>query len=142
MTEKFLKAQESLYSGYEQALSEIRNGRKVSHWIWYIFPQLKALSKSNTAYYYGIEDLEEAKAYLQHPVLRARLLEISQALLDLHQSDPLPVMGSSIDVKKLRSSMTLFREAEPELTVFQKVLDQFYHGEPDGKTLKLLKKSP
>ena len=97
---------------YDQALSEIRAGRKRSHWIWYIFPQIQGLGYSSTAQFYAIQDLSEAKAYLADPVLRERLLEISGALLGLESSDPSAVMGYPDDLK-LRSSMTLFALAEP-----------------------------
>ncbi len=132
---RFLDAQKGVY---EQALREIRAGRKQSHWIWFIFPQLKELGYSQTAKYYGIRDLEEAKAYLAEPVLRARLIEISEALLALPGNDPTAVMGDPDDLK-LRSSMTLFAAADPECPVFRQVLDKYYGGEPDPRTLKILK---
>jgi uncharacterized protein (DUF1810 family) len=130
---RFLSAQES---SYDTALSEIRNGRKQSHWIWYIFPQLRGLGLSGMAQRYGISGLEEARAYLEHTVLGKRLREISAALLSLQESDPHQIMGSPDDLK-LRSSMTLFAYVEPG-TVFQDVLDKFYNGIPDEKTLQLL----
>ena len=132
--DRFLKAQAS---SYDTALREIRAGRKYSHWIWYIFPQIQGLGFSSTAQYYAIADLEEAKAYLQEPTLRARLLEISEALLHLESDDPTQVMGYPDDLK-LRSSMTLFAEAEPDCTVFQQVLDKFYGGHKDERTLRIL----
>lgn len=131
---RFLDAQKY---DYDPALREIRSGHKRSHWIWYIFPQLKALGYSDTAKKYGIRDLDEAKAYLNEPTLRSRLIEISEALLALPENDPLKVMGHPDDLK-LRSSMTLFAAADPECTVFQRVLDKFYSGKPDTKTLDLL----
>ena len=109
---------------YDRALSEIRAGNKRSHWIWYIFPQIRGLGCSSTAQFYAIEDLGEAKAYLADPVLRERLLEISGALLGLESSDPSAVMGYPDDLK-LRSSMTLFALAEPENPVFPAVLKKF-----------------
>lgn len=132
--DRFLKAQAG---SYDAALSEIRAGHKRSHWIWYIFPQIQGLGFSSTAQYYAISDLEEAKAYLREPTLRAHLLEISEALLTLSSSDPTEVMGWPDDLK-LRSSMTLFAEAEPECDVFQKVLDKFYGGAKDRRTLDIL----
>ena len=132
--DRFLKAQAG---SYDAALREIRGGRKRSHWIWYIFPQIQGLGFSSTAQFYAITDLDEAKAYLQEPTLRARLLEISEALLELSSSDPTEVMGWPDDLK-LRSSMTLFAEAEPGCDVFQKVLDKFYGGAKDQKTLQIL----
>ena len=133
---RFLDAQKR---DYARALREIRAGHKQSHWIWYIFPQLEELGYSSTAKYYGIRDLEEAKAFLAEPTLRAHLLEICGALLSLDTGDPHAVMGYPDDLK-LRSSMTLFREAEPDCQVFQMVLDKYYGGEPDRKTLALLYK--
>ena len=130
---RFHKAQQG---SYETALAEIRSGRKRSHWIWYIFPQIQGLGFSSTAQYYAIENLEEAKAYLADPVLRERLLEISTALLALDSCDPSEVMGYPDDLK-LRSSMTLFSLAEPECTVFRDVLDKFYDGQEDSRTIAL-----
>ena len=130
---RFHKAQQG---SYETALAEIRSGRKRSHWIWYIFPQIQGLGFSSTAQYYAIENLEEAKAYLADPVLRERLLEISNALLALDSCDPSEVMGYPDDLK-LRSSMTLFSLAEPECTVFLDVLDKFYNGQEDSRTIAL-----
>lgn len=132
--ERFLTAQER---DYDLALQEIRGGRKRSHWIWYIFPQLKDLGYSSTAKYYGIRDLDEAKAYLNEPTLRARLLEISKALLLIKENDPGSVMGYPDDLK-LRSSMTLFAAADPEEPVFTQVLEKFFHGRPDERTLALI----
>ena len=132
--DRFLDAQKG---DYEIALEEIRAGHKTSHWIWYIFPQLKGLGRSSTAEYYGIADETEANAYLANDTLRKHLLEISEALLSLPSNDAEDVMGFP-DNLKLRSSMTLFAAAEPELTVFQKVLDKFFQGMPDDKTLELL----
>ena len=132
--DRFLKAQAS---SYDAALREISAGQKRSHWIWYIFPQIQGLGFSSTAQYYAIEDLDEARAYLQEPTLRARLLEISEALLQLDTNDPTRVMGYPDDLK-LRSSMTLFAEAEPECAVFQKVLDKYYGGRKDSRTLEIL----
>ena len=130
---RFHKAQKG---SYETALAEIRAGRKRSHWIWYIFPQIQGLGYSSTAQYYAIEDLEEAKAYLADPVLRERLLEISNALLALDSCDPSDVMGYPDDLK-LRSSMTLFSLADPECTVFRDVLEKYYDGREDPRTIAL-----
>lgn len=132
--EKFVKAQ---CADYATALREIRSGRKRSHWIWYIFPQMQGLGMSHMANYYGIRDLEEAKDYMEHPVLGPRLIEISQALLELDSSDPGAVMGFPDDLK-LCSSMTLFELAAPEEKVFSRVLDKFYNGRRDGNTLRIL----
>ena len=132
---RFLKAQES---DYETALAEIRSGRKRSHWIWYIFPQLKGLGFSTLSYHYGIDDIDEAKAYMKDPVLSARLIEISRALLTLDSSDPGRVMGFPDDLK-LCSSMTLFHAAAPEEPVFSQGREKFFGGRQDEKTLRILK---
>ena len=134
--ERFIEPQEQ---DYEQALKEIRNGRKVSHWIWYIFPQLRGLGKSYMSDYYGIRDLDEAKAFLQHPYLGKHLQKISEALLNLDNDNATQIMGRPDDMK-LKSSMTLFACADPENAVFEKVLEKFYNGHKDGRTLKMLSK--
>lgn len=133
--DRFIKAQEN---DYETALNEIENGHKQSHWIWYIFSQLQGLGFSSMSQFYGIKDEEEAIDYMNHPVLRERLLEISQALLSLDCNDPVRVMGYP-DNLKLQSSMTLFSIVSKE-PVFQKVLDKFYDGQEDQSTLEKLKK--
>lgn len=122
---------------YEQALAEIKQGRKRSHWMWYIFPQLNGLGFSDMARVYGIRDRAEAAAYLAHPVLGPRLVEISQALLAIEGSSASQVMGSPDDLK-LRSSMTLFNAVDGGGPVFQAVLDKFFGGKPDAKTLTML----
>lgn len=134
---RFLDAQNGMY---EVALSEIRTGRKKSHWIWFIFPQIKGLGKSSTSQQYALESLDEAKKYLSNDVLRTRLLEICEALLNLETTDSLAVMGSP-DNRKLRSSMTLFSIADSTCSTFQDVLDKFYIGKPDARTLKILQSS-
>ena len=133
---RFLKAQER---DYHTALEEIRAGHKSSHWIWYIFPQLEALGFSPTAKFYGIADLDEARAYLENNLLRTRLLTISQALLDLPSNDIDAIMGYP-DNLKLCSSMTLFHLAEPDCDIFQKVLDKYFDGKPDEKTITLCRR--
>ncbi len=133
---RFKQAQEY---DYASALSEIRGGRKVSHWMWYVFPQLKGLGHSGMSEYYGIRDLEEAKEYLKDPILGKRLVEISEALLSLNTSDAAAVMGYP-DCLKLRSSMTLFDAAAQDTDVFHRVLEKFYQGEADSLTLHLLGK--
>lgn len=132
--ERFVKAQEH---DYPIALREIRNGKKVSHWMWYIFPQIRGLGRSDVSRYYAIESLEEAKAYLAHPILGSRLREISQALLDLNMGDAYAIFGAP-DHMKLRSSMTLFARAGGD-AVFQNVLERFFGGNPDKRTLNILK---
>lgn len=135
--DRFVDAQKFDYS---YALEEMRNGRKTSHWMWYIFPQLKHLGRSTVAEYYGIEDLEEARAYLSHPILGERLKEISEVLLSIESNDPYEVMGS-VDGLKLRSSMTLFAEVEGNGSVFEKVIDKFYGGNKDEYTLRILREN-
>ena len=137
--ERFVKAQ-NVGDTYEQALKEIKAGRKRSHWIWFIFPQLKGLGFSYRSQYYGIEDLDEAKSYLAHDVLGARLVEISEALLQLSENDPLVVMGGSPDDMKLKSSMTLFALASGGASVFHHVLKKFFAGKMDDRTLRILSK--
>lgn len=122
---------------YPLALSEIRGGRKESHWMWYIFPQLRGLGESFDAWYFGIGDLEEAREYLEHPVLGQRLREISEALLELNETNPIPIFGWT-DSLKLRSCMTLFALAGEGEELFVRVLDRFYHGQPDERTLTML----
>ena len=136
--ERFVKMQEY---NYDTALKEIREGRKKSHWIWYIFPQLVGLGRSRMAQHYGIEDIEEARQYLAHPILGARLREISDALmsLGLDQNDPEEVMGGHPDDWKLQSCMTLFAAISEEGSVFHDVLHKFFGGEMDAKTLEMLK---
>ena len=133
---RFLEAQKN---SYDTALREIKTGRKRSHWMWYIFPQIRGLGYSAMAQHYAIRDLGEAREYLRHPVLGPRLIEISEALLALDESDPRRVMGSPDDLK-LRSCMTLFQCAAPDQPVFGKVLDKFYGGKPDEKTLQMIQR--
>lgn len=131
--ERFIEAQGS-YSTYENALQEMKNGQKRSHWIWYIFPQLKGFGRSWNSEYYGINGVEEAKAYLAHPVLGKRLREITSVLLTHTDENVRTLMGSHIDAIKLRSSMTLFDAISPN-DVFGQVIDAFLNGKRDGKTL-------
>lgn len=133
--ERFKKAQEN---DFEVALSEVKSGQKRSHWIWYIFPQIHGLGFSSVSDYYSIKSLQEAKDYLNDNILRSRLVEISMALLNLNTSDPHKVFGSPDDMK-VCSSMTLFETADPTEPVFQKVLDKFYGGKRDQRTIKILK---
>jgi len=131
--DRFLTAQEHKYS---TALQEICNGRKRTHWVWFIFPQIKGLGKSITSNKYAIKDLEEAKQYLNNAVLRSRLIEISSALLE-QNGDIQSIMGSP-DYLKVCSCMTLFMQADPGITVFSDVLNKFYNGIADRKTLEIL----
>lgn len=131
---RFIEAQRS---SYQQALSEIKNGKKASHWIWYIFPQIKGLGRSAMSEYYGIQDIDEAKAYLADAILSKRLIEICEVLLSLDTNDAVEVMGRPDD-KKLKSSMTLFDAATDSLEIFQMVLDKYYNGKKDNLTLRIL----
>ena len=131
---RFIKAHQT---NYQCALSEIKNGKKVSHWMWYIFPQIKGLGRSSLSEYYGIKDLDEAKAYLADPILGKHLIEICDALLSLKTNNATEVMGHPDDLK-LRSSMTLFDEASDHLDIFQSVLKKYYNGKKDILTLKIL----
>jgi uncharacterized protein (DUF1810 family) len=131
---RFLSAQEQ---DYDHALSEIRSGRKRTHWIWYIFPQIQGLGFSTNAVYYSITDLQEAAAFLKHPVLGPRLVEISRALLPLSSSNPTQVMGSPDDIK-LRSSMTLFSMVPGTDPVFGEVLEKFFGGQRDDRTVAIV----
>lgn len=124
---------------YPSALSEIKNGRKQSHWMWYIFPQIQGLGVSEISSYYSIQNLEEAKAYMEEPLLRSHLLEICETLLEQECCDANKIFGFPDDMK-LKSSMTLFTQACPEIDTFQKVLDKFFNGIKDQKTLDLLKR--
>ena len=143
---RFLYAQAGPICGYETALAEMRTGRKRSHWIWYIFPQIAGLAPYPSPFTarYSISCLDEARAYLAHPVLGARLREITSILLSLPDSDPGTVMGSDIDALKLRSSMTLFASVPGADDMFVQVLDRFFggwaSGRMDGKTLEILER--
>lgn len=132
--ERFLKAQETQYIN---ALAEIKNGKKTSHWIWYIFPQLEQLGRSSTAKYYGIKNIDEAKEYISTPLLRERLIEISEALLD-NDCSAVKILGYT-DAMKVRSCMTLFHCADPSIEVFGRVIDKFYGGQYDKLTLDIIK---
>lgn len=134
--ERFLKAQEK---DYPTALAEMRRGRKQSHWMWYIFPQIRGLGHSSMAQHYAIRDLAEAAAYLAHPVLGARLVEISRVLLTLPGDNAAAVMGSPDDMK-LRSCMTLFSLVGGADAVFSAVLTKFFGSRPDERTIALVKK--
>ena len=131
---RFLDAQAT---DYDRALAEIKTGRKQSHWMWYIFPQITGLGVSETARFYAIKDLQEAQDYLQHPVLGSRLIEISKALLGIEGKTANQILGS-IDELKLRSSMTLFSALTNTNPVFQAVLDKLFDGQDDPKTRSLI----
>lgn len=133
---RFITSQQT---DYPTALAEIKSGKKTTHWIWYIFPQIKGLGQSSNSVYYAIQSLEEARQFLAHPYLGANLIEISKALLELESNNPVGVMGSHTDAVKLRSSMTLFSIADETQPVFQAVLDKFFGGKPDSQTITILK---
>ncbi|HJB35471.1 MAG TPA: DUF1810 domain-containing protein [Candidatus Blautia merdipullorum] len=124
---------------FDLALEEIRSGCKRSHWMWYIFPQIRGLGFSSMSAYYGIQDLEEAEDYLKDPYLGGNLRSICQALLELDTDDPHQVLGSPDDLKLL-SSMTLFEAAEGKGGIFTKVIEKYYGGRRDQRTLGILKK--
>ena len=123
---------------FDRALAEIRRSRKVSHWMWYIFPQLKGLGRSSTAQFYGLDGLEEARRFAADPVLGGNLRTITQALLDQPDRNARAVFGGT-DAMKLRSCMTLFALADPDCGLYARVLEEFFRGERDPQTLKMLK---
>lgn len=132
--QRFIAAQAQ---DYESALGELMAGRKESHWIWYVFPQVAGLGYSSMAERYSIRDRAEAIAYMEHEVLGARLIECSAAVLRIADRRIEDVMGSPDDMK-LRSSMTLFKAVSPSGSVFEQVLDRFYSGYEDAKTIEFL----
>ena len=131
--ERFLDAQKA---DYQIALSEIKKGRKQSHWMWYIFPQIQGLGFSETSKFFAIKDISEAEGFLNHPVLGSRLMEICNELLRLESNDANRIFGSPDDVK-LKSSMTLFSSLQTN-PVFEMVLDKFFNGTKDQKTLQII----
>ncbi|MFD2874128.1 DUF1810 domain-containing protein [Mucilaginibacter ximonensis] len=132
--QRFIDAQESSYA---DALAEIKHGRKRSHWMWFIFPQLQGLGFSEMSKRYAIKNLDEAEAYINHPILGQRLIEICAELLSLETNSAYQVFGSPDDLK-LRSSMTLFASLPDAYPVFKSVLDKFFEGAMDKATLHLL----
>ncbi len=134
--DRFVAAQDGGGS-YEHAVAEVRTGRKTSHWMWYVFPQLAGLGQSPTSKFYAISSLDEADAYLAHPVLGPRLLECAEILTGLSGRTAEQIFGG-IDAMKLRSAMTLFRHADPDEPVFGQVLDQYFGGVSDPATERLL----
>lgn len=134
MFEHFVAAQERVYA---EVLAELRGGKKRGHWMWFIFPQLTALGRSETARRYGIADLAMAKAYLGHPVLGPRLTECSEAVLAIRGKSAHDIFGSPDDLK-FRSSMTLFARAAPDEPLFPAALARYYAGAPDPLTEELL----
>ena len=132
---RFLRAQEI---DYEQVVSEIRSGRKRSHWMWYVFPQIDGLGFSSVSRRYSIKSLEEARAYLEHPVLGPRLLECAEAVISIEGRSATEIFGSPDDLK-LRSCATLFACVSPAGSVFDRLLGKYYGGERDARTLQLTK---
>ena len=133
---RFVLAQDG-HDAYRHAVAELSAGRKTSHWMWFVFPQLAGLGRSPMAQRYAISSLAEARAYLAHEVLRARLVEVSNVLLGVPDRGAEQILGG-IDAVKLRSSMTLFARADPDEPVFRAVLDRFFAGKPDPATEQLL----
>ena len=132
--QRFIEAQND---SYDQALKEIINGRKLTHWIWYIFPQIKGLGFSYNSEYYGITSLQEARDYLENELLRKRLFEITESLL-MHKGKDIESIMGDIDALKLKSSMTLFDAVQPG-SIFGEVLDEFYGGERCRRTLEKIR---
>jgi uncharacterized protein (DUF1810 family) len=134
--QRFVTAQDS-GGTYERALAELRAGRKTSHWMWFVFPQIAGLGQSEMSRRYAISSLDEARTYLEHPVLGPRLVECSEALLSHEGKSAEEILGG-IDATKLRSSMTLFAQAA-SAEVFQQVLDRYFDGEADPATLRAIR---
>ncbi len=135
---RFIEAQKIPYfCGYKDALEEVRNGKKVNHWIWYIFPQLRHLGQSSRSHYYGIADRREAEAYLKHPILGARIREITEALLTHKGKTALSIFGD-IDSVKVRSCMTMFDILSPN-DIFGEALDSFYQSERCELTMMIMR---
>lgn len=133
---RFVEAQDR-GNTYDRAIAELRAGEKTSHWMWFVFPQIAGLGRSPTAQLYAVRSLDEARDYLEHPVLGPRLLECARVVAELDELTASSVFGE-IDAKKLRSSMTLFARAAPHEPVFFRVLENYFCGEPDQHTERLL----
>jgi uncharacterized protein (DUF1810 family) len=131
---RFIAAQQSVYP---QVLQELRNGKKTTHWMWFIFPQIEGLGHSSTAKYYSIKSIEEAKEYLMHPILGARLLECSKIILEIENKTADDIFGYP-DNAKLKSSMTLLNFVSPEHKEFAEVLKKYFSGKQDEQTLSIL----
>ncbi len=134
--ERFVRVQDA-GGTYERALAELRSGRKVSHWMWFVFPQIAGLGRSSTSRQYAIVSLPEAQDYLEHPLLGARLRECARALAQLSGRTAEEVFGG-LDAQKLHSSMTLFMRARPAEALFAELIDRYFAGEPDAATDELL----
>lgn len=135
--QRFVDAQAGVYA---DVTAELRAGRKRTHWMWFVFPQLRGLGQTETAQHFGIASLDEARAYLAHPVLGPRLRECAELLRDLAAPQPVVAVLGSVDALKLRSSMTLFARAgdDADRMLFESVLDRYYQGEPDERTGAIL----
>ncbi|SHH06651.1 DUF1810 domain-containing protein [Flavobacterium defluvii] len=131
---RFLDAQNKLYL---TAYSELKKGKKETHWMWFIFPQIQGLGKSDIAKYYAIADLDEAQAYLNHPILSKHLVEIAQLLLNFKKKKSIEDILGELDARKLRSSLSLFSQVENANPIFQELLDTFYSGDLDQATLTI-----
>ncbi|WP_291124862.1 DUF1810 domain-containing protein [Flavobacterium sp. UBA6031] len=134
--ERFLSAQESVY---DTALTELQNGKKQTHWMWFIFPQLKELGFSSTAKFYGITSIAEAQAYLQHPLFRERLEECIKAVINSKAKNPIEIFGNP-DHLKFHSSLTLFFFADPQNKLFKEALEKYYQGITDFETENIIVK--
>lgn len=134
--QRFLDAQDGIYP---RALAEIMDGRKRSHWMWFVFPQIAGLGRSEMNVRYAIKNVDEARAYLEHPVLGERLREISRAVLEVGGKTAYQIFGSPDDMK-LKSSMTLFERAAEPGSVFAEVLEKYFDGERDERTIGILEK--
>jgi len=132
--DRFVRAQQV---DYDRALSEIRGGRKRTHWMWYIFPQIAGLGRSWASLHYAISGIGEAEAYLRHPVLGPRLLKCAEAVLHHEELTASAIFGHPDDMK-LRSSATLFASVSPAGSPFHRIIDRFFQGQPDEKTCRLL----
>lgn len=131
---RFTKAQEQ---DFKTAFKEIKNGRKMSHWMWYIFPQIQGLGKSSTSQYYGIKDLNEARAFINDPYLGGNLKKISMALLELEENNAVAIFGKPDD-SKLKSCMTLFSCISEDGSIFHKVLEKYFDGRQCKRTLSII----
>lgn len=137
---RFVEAQDSAGT-YQGALAELRAGSKHGHWMWFIFPQIAGLGQSPTSRKYAISSINEARAYLQHPVLGARLLDCARAVAAVEGRSAEQILGG-IDARKLHSSSTLFRRAAPDEPAFRQILDKYFGGVPDEATDRILRSAP
>ena len=134
--QRFVEAQDA-HGVYEKAIAELRSGRKTSHWMWFVFPQIAGLGRSEMAQHYAISSIQEARAYLSDPTLGPRLRECALTLLEIEDRTAQEILGE-VDALKLRSSMTLFSLASPDEPLFEQVLDRYFAGAADEATLQLL----